>query len=270
LGNADLILGFDLIGAANAENLKTADSAKTVAALNSSVTPTADSIRKRMVLSGSERLLELVRSATDHGRNVYIDATRLAEALFGSHMMTNLVLLGAAFHAGLLPVSQTSLEESIRLNGVDVERNLQAFLWGRKYFVDAAYVEAIAAGPGPKSAPAAFDPVAELTRYQGAAYVAEFQSFVRKVNDRVPALAPAVEKYLYKLMAIKDEYEVARLLTKREIEQRIRDEWESVEAISYNLHPPLLRSFGLRNKLKLGGWFRLPLRALAACKGIRG
>jgi indolepyruvate ferredoxin oxidoreductase len=80
----------------------------------------------------------------------------------------------------------------------------------------------------------------------------------------------AAARALFKLMAYKDEYEVARLLTNPEREAQIRGMWEQVESIGYNLYPPLLRALGLKRKLKLGGWFRVPLRALATLKGLRG
>ena len=86
----------------------------------------------------------------------------------------------------------------------------------------------------------------------------------------LPRLKDTVAPLLYKLMAYKDEYEVARLLTRPEFEQQTREMWESVESISYNLHPPMLRRFGVHRKLKLGAWFRVPLRVLARLKDLRG
>ena len=88
--------------------------------------------------------------------------------------------------------------------------------------------------------------------------------------DQPPSLAEAVARNLYKLMAYKDEYEVARLLTKSSFEGQVRKMWEQVESIGYNLHPPLLRSLGWKKKLQLGPWFRVPLKLLAACKWLRG
>ena len=112
--------------------------------------------------------------------------------------------------------------------------------------------------------------VAELERYQNRAYAERYGALVREVEARQPALADAVARNLYKLMAYKDEYEVARLLTNPQREAQIRGMWEQVESIGYNLHPPLLRALGMKKKLKLGGWFRGPLRVLASLKGLRG
>lgn len=112
------------------------------------------------------------------------------------------------------------------------------------------------------------DRVGELRAYQNDAYAAQYSEFLAGI--RTAALREVAAKYLYKLMAIKDEYEVARLLTKPEFEQRVRDMWESPEAVTYNLHPPLLRSFGVDRKLKLGSWFRVPLLVLKNLKSVRG
>jgi indolepyruvate ferredoxin oxidoreductase len=90
------------------------------------------------------------------------------------------------------------------------------------------------------------------------------------VERRAPSLKPAVEEYLFKLMAYKDEYEVARLLTKPHWERRIREQWEAVESVSYNIHPPVLRALGFKKKLSVGEWFRYPLKALAALRVVRG
>jgi indolepyruvate ferredoxin oxidoreductase len=203
---------------------------------------------------------------------LFLDATRIAEGLFANHMAVNIFLLGAAYQGGLIPISAGAIEEAIRLNKVDAERNIQAFLWGRKYYDDAGAVEALLAPPAPDydGQGVAARRGAELERYQNRAYAARYLALVREVQARQPALADAVARNLYKLMAYKDEYEVARLLTKPEIEAHIRGMWEEVESIGYNLHPPVLRALGLKKKMKLGGWFRVPLRALARLQWLRG
>ncbi|HUQ91873.1 MAG TPA: indolepyruvate ferredoxin oxidoreductase family protein [Bryobacteraceae bacterium] len=268
-GNCDLILGFDLLGAANAENLKTANPERTAAVVNTSHVPTGEDIRKRQVLAGPERMVDVIKDHTRHGHNVYVDATRLAENLFGSHLSVNTFLMGVAFQAGLLPVTEAALKEAIRLNGVEVERNLQGLSWGRKYYVDAAGVEAYLK-PAEEKPKLPFDRVGELRRYQNAAYARDYEEFVETVRRKAPALAEPVARYLYKLMAYKDEYEVARLLTKPEIEQQTLALWGQPESMSYNLHPPLLRALGVKKKLQLGPWFRTPLRIMASLKVIRG
>ncbi len=271
-GNADLLLGFDLLGAGSAENLKRAHPSRTVAVVNTAEVPTGDSVRGGARLAGPGAVVDVINTYTRRDRNLFLDASRLAEGLFASHMAVNIFLLGAAYQGGLIPISEAAIEEAIHLNKVDAERNVLAFLWGRKYYHDAQAVEALIAPPPGKADTRTLVErrAADLTAYQSAAYAGRFRAFVGEVEARQPALAETVARYLYKLMAYKDEYEVARLLTNPEREAQIRGMWEDVESIGYNLHPPLLRASGMKKKLKLGGWFRLPLRALASLKGLRG
>jgi len=266
-GNADVILGFDLVGDANAELLKIASPDKTTAVLNTNISPTIDTIRSRAPIAGPERMLEAVQLVTRRGHNIVVDGTRLAEGLFGSHMAVNLFLLGIAWQGGLIPLTLNAIEQAVRLNGVDIERNLQVFTWGRKYYHDAASVEQLLAPKQERVS--SFDRVAELTAYQNAAYAQQYSDFVAEVTRKVPALTDTVARNLYKLMAYKDEYEVARLLTKPSFENHIRESWTQVESVSYNLHPPMLRGI-FKKKIALGPWFRTPLKMLAAMKGLRG
>src|SRR5580698_5005730 len=269
IGNADAIIGFDLLGVANPEHLKFASPDRTTAVLNTNLTPTIDVIRSRSPLIGPEKMLEQINSVTRRGRNIVIDANRLAEGLFGSHLAVNLFMVGVAYQGGLIPLSLTAIEQAIRLNEVDIDKNLQVFEWGRKYYHDAKSVEAVLGSAAPKAA-AELDRVAELTAYQNADYARQYSEFVSEVARRAPALEEPVARYLYKLMAYKDEYEVARLLTKPEFRRQINETWAEVESVSYNLHPPLLRNFGVKQKMKLGPWFRTPLRILASMKPLRG
>lgn len=268
--NADLILGFDLMGVATPDHLNTASPDRTVAVINTGLFPTIDNIRSRTPITGPGRMIDLVNAVTIRGRNLFVDGSRLAEGLFGTHMAVNIFLTGVAFQGGLIPISLEALDQAIELNGVEAPKNRQAFAWGRKYYEDAAWVEQeLARQLQPESkSPVEFDRVAELRSYQNEAYGREYAGFLAKVE---PAeLRDVVAKYLYKLMAYKDEYEVARLLTKPAFEDTVREMWEAPESVSYNLHPPLLRRFGLKKKLRLGPWFRAPLVALRSLKGLRG
>jgi len=263
-GNADLILGFDLLGVPGS----CAHPSRTVAVVNTQLAPTHDSIRSLTVLQGPEQLIHQINQTTQRSRNIFVDASRLADCLFGSHLQVNIFLLGVAFQAGLIPLTEQSLQEAVRLNQVDVEKNLQAFLWGRKYYTDAAWVERQITPSVAKSKE--IDRVRELTLYQDEAYARSYQDFVQMVEGRAPALKNTVARCLYKLMAYKDEYEVARLLTSPDREAAVKGMWEAPESVSYNLHPPLLRKFGVKRKLQLGPWFRWPLRMLSWLKVLRG
>ncbi len=261
-GSVDLILGYDLLGVLALDNLKSAHSTRTAAVLNTHLTPTAESTRKRLPLGDPARQLERIEACTRRDFNLYLDASALSERYFGTHMMANMIVLGAAWQAGLLPISLVSIEAAIRLNGAEVDRNLRAFGLGRT-------------PPLPQGSPAPFetaaiDYVSKLTAYQSAAYAGQHQAFIQRVRTSRPDLADAVALRLYRLMAVKDEYEVARLLTQPEFEQGLHQQWEAVESIGYNLHPPLLRAWGLQRKLQLGAWFKWPLRWMAAMRGVRG
>jgi indolepyruvate ferredoxin oxidoreductase len=181
----------------------------------------------------------------------------------------NLFMVGLAYQGGLIPLSLSAIEQAIRLNDVDIEKNLQVFEWGRKYYHDAKSVEELLA-PRDAQDGAGFDRAAELTAYQDSAWAKQYSDFVSDVARRAPALEETVARYLYKLMAYKDEYEVARLLTSEKFARQIEDTWAEVDSVSYNLHPPLLRRFGVKKKMKLGAWFRTPLRMLASMRGLRG
>jgi indolepyruvate ferredoxin oxidoreductase len=271
-GNADVLLGFDLLGAANSENLRRAHPSRTVAVVNTAEVPTGDAIRGKTPLAGPGRAVDIINSYTDKARNIFVDASRLAEGLFASHLAVNMFLLGVAYQGGHIPLSAAAIEESIRLNRVEVDRNLAAFLWGRKYYHDARSVEEFLDPPKPKAVPlpTAEHRARELREYQNAAYADRYTQFVRQVAARAPALEEPVARHLYKLMAYKDEYEVARLLTKSSFQQQLGEMWEQVESIGYNLHPPLLRALGWKKKLQLGQWFGGPLRILAKLKVLRG
>ena len=266
-GNADLILGFDILGVTSSENLKTARSGHTVAVINTDLVPSIDLIRNRLPVAGAAGMLDGLNASTNAEANIYVDANRLAEGLFGSHMAVNIFMTGAAWQAGLIPISLDSIEHAIELNGVEKERNLRVFRWGRKWYQDPGFVES-QISPRVASETQPYSRVDELRAYQNDAYAREYEKFVSRIEN--PKLRETVGQYLYKLMAYKDEYEVARLLTQSEFERKVRDMWEAPESISYNLHPPLLRRFGLKKKMKLGPWFRYPLLALARLKFLRG
>ena len=266
-GNADLILGFDILGVTSRENLQTARVGHTAAVVNTDLVPTIDVIRSRLPLVGSGSMLGPLNAATDRSRNVFVDANRLAEGLFGSHMAVNIFLTGVAWQAGLIPIGLSSIEAAVELNGVEKDRNLRAFTWGRKYYEDPRFVEQ-QINPPEAAKPLDRSRVQRLRDYQNDTYARNYEEFVNKIDE--PKLRETVARFLYKLMAYKDEYEVARLLTDPAFEQNVREMWEAPEGISYNLHPPVLRSFGLNKKLKLGPWFRYPLLVLARFKFLRG
>jgi indolepyruvate ferredoxin oxidoreductase len=284
---ADLYLGFDVLGASNPKNLAVADPERTVAVVSTTAVPTGamvlDTARKFPQVDGQ---IQAIDSATRRESNVYLDAQRLAEEVLGDHMPANMVALGAAWQRGALPLSLGALEQAIRLNGAAVDKNLAAFAWGRACVAAPEAVAKVVQQPEPAAhAVSELSPagrelvdlvpaegelrrllelrVAELIEYQSPAYAKQYVEFVRDVLERSgsSAIAESVARHLFKLMAYKDEYEVARLhLAALPAEGRF---W-------FHLHPPLLRALGLKRKLKLGRWFVPAFRLLRAMRRLRG
>ncbi len=299
-GSIDLLLGFDLLGAAGDANLRAAAPDRTVAVVSTSAVPTG-----RMVTDPGERFPELtgelgrIDSVTRSRDNLYLDAQALSEQLFGDHMMANTLALGAAYQRGLLPVSGAAIERAIELNGAAVEKNLAAFRWGRAVVAAPDAIEAATKPPAPPArelsererelVTLAVDGdrgelrrlvevrVPELIAYQDEAYARRYAELVRRVQvaeqERAPGhdgLAEAVARQLFKLMAYKDEYEVARLHLDAAEEARLEAALGAGAKVAYNLHPPLLRSLGLKRKLELGSWFKPSFRALRRMRRLRG
>jgi indolepyruvate ferredoxin oxidoreductase len=301
-GSADLYLGFDLLGAASAKNLVTADRERTVAVVSTSAVPTG-----RMVIDVDERFPELaeqldkIDAATRSEHNLYLDAQRLSERLFGDHMMTNTLTLGAAYQRGLLPVSGEALERAVELNGAAVDKNLAALRWGRAVVAAPDAVEA--ATRAPEAVEAVRSPsdieqylvglavngdrgelrrlaevrVPELVAYQDADWARRWAELVRRVHvaeqERAPGhseITETVARQLYKLMAYKDEYEVARLHLDAVERAKLGAEFGEDARVYFMLHPPLLRALGLKRKLKLGRWFVPGFRMLYRMRRLRG
>jgi indolepyruvate ferredoxin oxidoreductase len=297
--SADLIVGFDLLGAAARETLAVADPARTVAVLNTAQVPTAGMVTDpRIGVPPSAGALRRVEAVTRAGENAYLDGLALAEQLFGDHMPTNMIMVGAAFQHGCLPISETAIEEAIRLNGAAVDANLAAFRWGRAAIADP---EAVAAAIAPPAAPlpvvapavaarletAGVDGelrrlleirVHELVGFQdarhGERYLEDVLRVARIERDRTGGastrVAEAYAQGLHKLIAYKDEYEVARLHLDAVEQQRRSAEFGDDAKVQILLHPPMLRAMGMKRKLRVGAWAFPALRGLYAARRLRG
>jgi indolepyruvate ferredoxin oxidoreductase len=298
-GEADSYIGFDILVATQPTNLDHARPDKTIAIVSTSQVPTGAMVTSTEVqFPETNNLVTAINRFTRKDENVFLDAIGLAEALFDDHMAANLIVLGAAYQAGAIPVSSESIEEAIVLNGVSVAMNTHAFRAGRLLLIDpewAATVRKRRAGAveiTPQLTPeltAWLAPLEgealrlaairapELVEYQDRAYAQQYVDFVKNVHaaegKRVPgrtALTEAVARYLFKLMAYKDEYEVARLHLKNELGATLAAEYPEGVQIRYQLHPPILRALGWKKKLAFGPWFEAGFRALTKMKGLRG
>lgn len=293
---ADLLLGLDLLGAAGRRNLDVADPDRTVAVVSDSVVPTGQMVVDvRAPAPDADAARAAIDGVTRAGENVYLDAQRICEHLLGDATPANVVVLGAALQAGLLPVSRGALEEAFRLNGAGVERNLAALAWGRAW---VAAPEAVTAALGDRAEQAAAIELApsartlvdrlapeagselrrlleirvpDLIGWGGTRAATRYVEAIARVqaieDERIPgssALTEEVARGLHKLMAYKDEYEVARLHL---------DGLADLPAgtkIAFHLHPPALRALGMRRKLKLGRWFVPAFRLLRGARRLRG
>jgi indolepyruvate ferredoxin oxidoreductase len=310
VGRADLYLALDLLAAGSRVNLDRCDPERTAAVVNTGVLPSGEMVRDVTFTPPVDAIRAQIARYTRPDRAVAVDARRLAEGLFGDYLATNMIVLGVAYQAGFLPLSAAAIERAVGLNGVQIEQNVQAFRYGRLWVADPERVRALVEpAPRSFDAEraavlgrlrgrdarayaslldrcAALDPearrmlalrVGELIDYQDARYAAEYVDFVLAVAAREAAAAPgrhdlthAVIRQLYKLMAYKDEYEVARLHLKPFLESEVRALFTAPRRVVWHFHPPLLRALGLRRKLRLGPWFRPALRALRAMRRLRG
>ncbi|MCZ6590539.1 MAG: indolepyruvate ferredoxin oxidoreductase family protein [Alphaproteobacteria bacterium] len=290
-GSARTIIGCDLMVAASSDVLAKMQPGVTQAVVNSHETITGDFTRNPdMDLMGAE-MAKIIDVAVGADAADFIEGSRLATALLGDSIATNLFMLGVAWQKGLVPLSAEALEQAIELNGVAVDFNKRAFLWGRRAAVDRARVEK-AAEPvtplrlqEPDIATTLEDIVARrirtLTAYQNEAYARRYKDFVVKVQKAEAnrakgrsGLAEAVARYYFKLLAYKDEYEVARLYTNGAFTQRLNDQFEGNFKLKFHLAPPLLAKrdphTGHLIKQEFGPWMMSAFGLLARLRFLRG
>ena len=291
-GGADLVIGGDIVVAGNKKVLSAVKPGKTAIVVNTSEFLPGDFTRNADFSLPTERLKRAIAASTGRERTHFIDASRLATALFGSSLGGNIFMVGFAYQLGALPLTAAAIEQAIELNGEAVAMNTSAFRWGRRAALDQAAVEALA-----RPAPEARDDnrrlsqtfeetvqrrVEFLTAYQNAGYAARYRSLVEKVKATEAAqaagkcgLAEAVARYLFKLMAYKDEYEVARLYTDGNFAKQIKNELGGENLrLEFHLAPPLFARrdpvTGVPRKMNFGPWMMSGFKLLARLKFLRG
>jgi indolepyruvate ferredoxin oxidoreductase len=238
-------------------------------------------------------LADLKRAVTDAAGSEdtnFVDGTRLATALLGDSITSNLFMLGYAYQKGLVPVSAEALERAIELNGAAIEQNRQAFRWGRRAAHDPASVEMAAKAADPTSVPRPIATTLEeivtlrsrdLTAYQNEALARRYKDLVAAVEvaeaERTPGrrgLAEAVARNYYKLLAYKDEYEVARLFSDPAFRRSLESQFEGNWKLSLNLAPPLIAKrdpeTGHLLKREFGSWLLTAFRILPHFRFLRG
>ncbi len=291
-GAADLVLGGDIVVAGNKKVLAAVAHGVTEMVINVAEFLPGDFTRNPDYSLPTERLKRAIVADAGREKSHFIDASRAANALFGNSVGANIFLVGYAYQLGALPLAAAAIEQAIELNGEAVEMNKAAFHWGRRAAADPAAVEALIK-PRPEASSDArrlsqsFDEVvarrlAYLTAYQDAAYAARYRRLVEqaaaaeaaKAPDR-SGLADAVARYLFKLMAYKDEYEVARLYSDGSFRKQVDSELGGEQLrLHVHLAPPLLarrnKATGEPKKMTFGPWIFPLFALLAKLKFLRG
>ncbi len=296
-GECDLYLGCDILVAASRQNLAVARPSRTVAVVSTGRVATGAMITDPDAPSPDlAELIEPIRSVACH--STFIDGRQISQDELGGDQFANVVMLGAAFQSGALPLPLKALEEAIELNGVAVAQNLKAFELGRRAALgevegaadgvhavepkggrDGAEAAALVkAAPGSELAHLVLDRAGELIAYQGVSYARSYAELIERVRvaefengAESQELTEVAARNLYKLMAYKDEYEVARLSLDPQLTKQIEAQFGAGSRIAWRLHPPILRALGLDRKISVRRWWGTPLfRFLRATRRLRG
>src|SRR4051794_27245118 len=303
-GEANAVIGCDIVVAVADETLAKMQAGVTRAVINSDFSVTSDFVRTMGAQGATgdldrypdpefplEPMQQQIREAVGLGNADFFAATRLATALMGDSIATNPFMLGYAYQKGLLPVSGESILMAIEKHGVAVKSNTAAFLWGRRAAHDLAAVER-AAAPGGGAIPGSYRlsqsldeaierRIEDLTAYQNAAYAHRYTTLVARVRQAEAAKIPgrselteAVARYYYKLLAYKDEYEVARLYTDGDYLKKLNAAFEGDFTLTFHMSPPLLAKpdpvTGVPRKRAFGPWMLSAFKLMAKLKGLRG
>ena len=287
-GGADLLLGCDMVVAASPVALSRVENGVTHAVINSYLAPTAAFVINPDVDFETLAMQRALKAAAGDASTEFIDGTGYATALMGDSIATNLFMLGYAFQQGRIPLSLEAIERAIELNGVAVEINKRTFAWGRLAAHDRARVEEIVrpslhdAAPAPQTLAAIIERRATFLRnYQDTAYARRYRELVALIDTAEKAhgrghtgLADAVARNLFKLMAYKDEYEVARLYSDGAFLKNLRQQFEGDFTLEFHLAPPLLAprdpNTGELQKKSYGPWVFRMFKLLASLRRIRG
>src|SRR5690606_27716057 len=282
-GETDLLLACDLVVAAGEESLAKLNDKIAHAVVNSFEAATAEFTRNPDAQVPGAAMREALVEAVGSSKTHFVDATRLATALLGDTIASNLFMLGYAYQKGLVPVSAEAIDKAIELNGVAIKLNQQAFLWGRRAALDLAAVEQLARPKSPEAPRCesleeiVADRMARLTAYQDVAYAQRYQALVervRRADGADQALSRAVARYYFKLLAYKDEYEVARLYSEPAFRQRLEAQFEGDYRLQFHLAPAWLakrdRVTGEPRKREFGPWMLDVFGVLAKFRFLRG
>jgi indolepyruvate ferredoxin oxidoreductase len=285
-GSADLVIGCDLIVTASRDALSRMGEGRTYAAINSTGSSTAAFVKNPdWQFPGASSKSEIIRACGEQQVD-FVDAGQIATALMGDSIATNMFMLGYAWQKGQVPLSEAAILKAIELNGVSVAFNKSAFHWGRTAAHDLPSVVKVTTPAKViefKRTQTLDDIINKrvelLTAYQNAAYAGQYKAFVEQVRaeeaklGKGTRLAEAVARYFYKLMAYKDEYEVARLYTSGAFAEKIAGMFEGDIKLKFHLAPPLLAKKDAKGNLvkqEFGPWMMKAFALMAKFKGLRG
>ncbi|KIV64347.1 Indolepyruvate ferredoxin oxidoreductase [Pseudomonas sp. FeS53a] len=283
-GETDLLLGCDLVVAASEEALAKLNDRIATAVVNSHEAATAEFTRNPDAQVPGAAMRDALVEAVGEAKTHFVDATRLATRLLGDSIATNLFMLGYAYQKGLVPISAAAIDKAIELNGVAVTLNQQAFLWGRRAAHDLPAVEKLAR-PAEIEAPRCetLEEIVQyradhLRAYQDAAYAERYRALVERVRQadigEDKALTRAVARYYAKLLAYKDEYEVARLYSDASFRKQLEAQFEGAYSLEFHLAPSWLAkpdpATGEPRKRRFGPWMLKAFDVLARFRFLRG
>ena len=293
MAGADLIIGCDPIVSANKETTLRMRAGRTHVALNAHSTPTAAFVKNANWLNPSQNCINSITEIVGQGGVSAFNADALATVMMGDSIYTNPTMLGFAWQKGWIPLQKASLMRAIELNAVAVDNNKTAFEWGCRAAHDWAEVEQLLLSSKSSVSVIEFKKrdslediiakrVAFLTAYQNAAYAKKYTDFVATIHSKETSLntgnnnlilTETVAKNLFKLMAFKDEYEVARLHSNGDFEKKVASMFEGDYKLNYHLAPPLIarkNDKGELQKQQFGPWMLTSFKWLSKLKGLRG
>ncbi|MDW6024990.1 indolepyruvate ferredoxin oxidoreductase family protein [Mesorhizobium sp. BAC0120] len=287
-GKADLVLGCDLVVSGAKKVLAAVRQNHTIFVANTAEIMPGEFARSADFSLPVERLKKAIREAAGDTHSHFFDATRTASVLFGNSLGANMVMLGFAYQHGGLPVGAQAIEKAIELNGQAVAMNIAAFRWGRRAAHEPQFVRSLVArqdAPAAQPLAATLDEVILhrvefLTAYQNRRYarhyerrIAEIRAAEAKARPGSTVVTEAVARNLFRLMAVKDEYEVARLYTDGAFQRQLSSQFQSFEKLEFHLAPPILARKGPDGKPRkssFGPWMMRGFRVLAALRPLRG
>lgn len=284
MGEADVVLGCDLIVTSGNEALSKIHAGRTRVVVNTYENPTADFIANADWQFGAQAQMQQLQQAAGTAACSFVDAQGLATALLGDALYTNPFLVGFAWQKGWLPLRHETLMRAIELNGVSIAANHHAFAWGRAAAHDLDAVKKVAYPETQVIELKRADTLEEiisrrnnfLTDYQNAAYARRYTDLVERVRRvesdrlRTHTLTEAVARYYFKLLAYKDEYEVARLHSDATFRQKIADQFEGNDGKPYHLNYYLAPPLFTQKKMRFGAWMGMVFKGLAQFKFLRG